>query len=132
MNDVPVLLIWLEFINEKRLDKIDGVPLEIVTCKLYIPSSAGNVGIASNPLTALVTVDTVATLFVAQMQDYLGLGKYNRINVPGTDSGNWQWRLIDGEITEDLAEKIYKMSVMYDRTKKKETPKKPAKTKAKK
>ena len=75
---------------------------------------------------------SVATLFVAQMQDYLGLGKYNRINVPGTDSGNWQWRMIDGEITEDLAEKIYKMSVMYDRTKKKETPKKPAKTKAKK
>ena len=77
-------------------------------------------------------MSSVATLFVAQMQDFLGLGKYNRINIPGTDSGNWQWRLIDGEITEDLAEKIYKMSVMYDRAKKKETPKKPAKSKPKK
>lgn len=69
---------------------------------------------------------SVADLFVAQMQDYLGLGKYNRMNVPGTKVGNWQWRLIPDELTDDLAEKIYSMTLMYDRTKR---PKKPAKTK---
>lgn len=60
-------------------------------------------------------MSSVANLFVAQMQDYLGLGKYNRINVPGTDCGNWQWRLLSKEITDVLAEKIYNMSVMYAR-----------------
>lgn len=68
-------------------------------------------------------MSSVANLFVAQMQDYLGLGKYNRINMPGTDSGNWQWRLLAKEPTKALAEKIYKMSIMYERTSK---PKKKA------
>ncbi|SFH66638.1 4-alpha-glucanotransferase [Pseudobutyrivibrio sp. OR37] len=62
-------------------------------------------------------MSSVAVLFVAQMQDYLGLGKYNRINVPGTQTGNWQWRLLEGELTEELAEKIKTMTVMYERTK---------------
>ena len=64
-------------------------------------------------------MSSVAVLFVAQLQDYLGLGKYNRINVPGTKTGNWQWRLLKDELTEELAEKIYGMTVMYERTKKK-------------
>ena len=75
---------------------------------------------------------SVANLFVAQMQDYLGLGKYNRINIPGTKTGNWQWRLIDGELTEDLAEKICNMSIMFERAKKEKKPEKtekPAKQK---
>lgn len=62
---------------------------------------------------------SVANLFVAQMQDYLGLGKYNRINVPGTDSGNWQWRLLAKEVTDELAEEIFDLASMYGRTKKK-------------
>ena len=36
---------------------------------------------------------SVAELFVAQMQDYLGLGSEGRINVPGVADGNWRWRL---------------------------------------
>lgn len=78
-------------------------------------------------------MSSVAILFVAQMQDYLGLGKNNRINVPGTESGNWQWRLIDGELTDELAEKIKAMTVMYDRTRvEKELDKEPVKATAKK
>ena len=60
-------------------------------------------------------MSSVADLFVAQMQDYLGLGKNNRINVPGTKSGNWQWRMLEGENTSKLAQKIYKLSLMYER-----------------
>lgn len=70
-------------------------------------------------------MSSVAMLFVAQIQDYLGLGKYNRINVPGTKSGNWQWRLLEGELEEELAKKMYDMAVMYDRIPK-EKPKKKA------
>ncbi len=72
---------------------------------------------------------SVANLFVAQLQDYLGLGKYHRINIPGTKEGNWQWRMLDGELSDKLAKKIYKMTLMYDRTKKIEKPKKSKKKK---
>ena len=61
-------------------------------------------------------MSSVAVLFVAQMQDFLGLGKYNRINVPGTKSGNWQWRLLPDELTKELSEKIKDMSILYGRT----------------
>lgn len=33
-----------------------------------------------------------AELFIAQMQDVLGLGAESRMNTPGTASGNWVWR----------------------------------------
>lgn len=65
-------------------------------------------------------MSSVSKLFVAQMQDYLGLGKYNRVNVPGTSSGNWQWRMLSKEIDEKLAEEIYDMTLMYGRTEKAE------------
>lgn len=35
-----------------------------------------------------------AELFVAQMQDVLGLGAESRMNTPGTAGGNWVWRLL--------------------------------------
>lgn len=59
---------------------------------------------------------STADLFIAQMQDYLGLGKYHRMNTPGVAVGNWQWRLLEGEASEELAEKIKKMSLLYGRT----------------
>lgn len=58
---------------------------------------------------------SVAELFVAQMQDYLGLGKGARINTPGTLGGNWTWRLLPGELDQALADKLYEMTRIYDR-----------------
>ena len=51
-------------------------------------------------------MSSVAELFVAQMQDYLGLGEGHRMNIPGTQGGNWTWRLLPGELTEKLAARI--------------------------
>ena len=59
---------------------------------------------------------SVADLFVAQMQDYLELGKDARMNIPGTLGGNnWKWRLLPGEVTDALIEKISCMTKMYGR-----------------
>ena len=58
---------------------------------------------------------SVAKLFVAQMQDYLELGGEARMNTPGTDSGNWQWRMLPDAITPELTEKIAKITKLYDR-----------------
>ena len=60
-------------------------------------------------------MSSVAKLFVAQMQDYLGLGKGHRMNCPGTQTGNWTWRLLPGEVTPALAEKIHEMTRIYGR-----------------
>ena len=58
---------------------------------------------------------SVAELFVAQLQDYLGLGAEARINEPGTPTGNWTWRLTPGMLTDELAEKIREYARMYGR-----------------
>ncbi len=60
---------------------------------------------------------SVAELFIAQMQDYLGLGPEGRMNKPGTAKGNWRWRLLPGEIGPELTERIYQMTWMYGRCK---------------
>ena len=54
-------------------------------------------------------------LFVAQMQDYLGLGKGCRMNTPGTSSGNWQWRMLSGEASKKLAKSIHETTRIYGR-----------------
>ena len=58
---------------------------------------------------------SVAKLFVAQIQDYLELGKGHRMNTPST-MGNWSWRLLPGELTSELADKILHLTRLYGRT----------------
>ena len=60
-------------------------------------------------------MSSVAELFVAQMQDYLGLGEGHRMNTPGTQSGNWQWRLLPDEATPALARRIRRVTELYGR-----------------
>ena len=62
---------------------------------------------------------SVSRLCVVQMQDYLELGKRARMNFPGTLSmDNWTWRAEEGFDSEDLAEKILKVTKLYGRIKK--------------
>lgn len=61
-------------------------------------------------------MSSVAELFVAQMQDYLGLGAGHRMNTPGTQSGNWTWRLLPGDLDTALSKKIRRMTELYGRS----------------
>ncbi len=63
-------------------------------------------------------MSSVSYLFVAQMQDYLGLGNEATMNVPGT-LGNWKWRLLKGETNTALAKKIFHLTHIYHRDRKK-------------
>jgi 4-alpha-glucanotransferase len=58
---------------------------------------------------------SVACLFVAQLQDYLGLGEEGRINVPGVGKGNWEWRLRAGQLPKELAGEIRALTATYSR-----------------
>ncbi len=59
---------------------------------------------------------SVADLFIAQMQDYLGLDSGGRMNTPGTLGGNnWRWRMYPDEFTEELVAKIGECTRIYGR-----------------
>jgi 4-alpha-glucanotransferase len=61
-------------------------------------------------------MDSAARLFVAQMQDWLGLGGEARMNEPGAvNNQNWRWRMLPGAATPDLAAKIFTLTEEFGR-----------------
>ena len=59
---------------------------------------------------------SVSKLCVVQMQDYLELGAFARMNHPGTlSTSNWTWRAEDGVITDELTQRIYAVTKRYGR-----------------
>lgn len=58
---------------------------------------------------------TVCDLAMAQMQDFLGLDGSCRMNIPGKTEGNWGWRMLPGEATDDLARSIRDLNHLYCR-----------------
>jgi 4-alpha-glucanotransferase len=61
-------------------------------------------------------VASVADRAVAPLQDVLGLGSTARMNLPGTASGNWRWRVRAGELTRDRAARLARLARLYGRT----------------
>lgn len=60
-------------------------------------------------------MSSVASVFIAQMQDWLELDGDARINTPGTLGGNWQWRLTSSQLGSTLAAEIAEMTKLYGR-----------------
>ena len=57
-----------------------------------------------------------ANTVIFPMQDVLGLGSDARMNVPGRESGNWQWRLQPGALTPEIRERLRDIAVVTKRT----------------
>jgi 4-alpha-glucanotransferase len=47
-----------------------------------------------------------AALAIAPLQDVLDLGNEARMNLPGTEHGNWQWRYAPDQLTSERAERL--------------------------
>ena len=58
---------------------------------------------------------SVADTVIFPAQDILGLDGSNRMNKPGTSSGNWSWRLLPGQLTPDVAGELKHLSFLYNR-----------------
>jgi 4-alpha-glucanotransferase len=58
---------------------------------------------------------SVADTAIVPAQDLLGLGSAARMNRPGTVGGNWRWRLLPGQLTHDIAQRLAMMTETYDR-----------------
>ena len=72
---------------------------------------------AKAPVYAMVcaTLRSVARIAVIPMQDWLGYGNESRMNRPSTSGENWKWRMLPGEFSEELREKIRRTTLLYGR-----------------
>jgi len=51
-----------------------------------------------------------AALAIAPLQDVLGLGNAARMNLPGTEQGNWDWRYGRRALTNENAARLRKLT----------------------
>lgn len=56
---------------------------------------------------------STANTALAPMQDFLALGEESRMNLPATTVENWSWRMSKEDLTENLSEKIKKITEIY-------------------
>lgn len=59
---------------------------------------------------------SVAHTVVAPVQDLIGIGTEGRMNLPASTSGNWFWRLRDGQLTPEIIERLKTLTETYGRT----------------
>ncbi len=57
-----------------------------------------------------VAFRTEATVAIVPLQDLLGLDDSARMNVPGTEGGNWQWRMPAGCLSRPLATDVRELA----------------------
>jgi len=53
-----------------------------------------------------VLLHSCAGAVLFPLQDVLGLGTEARMNIPGTATGNWRWRLLPGQLTETVMRRL--------------------------
>ena len=53
---------------------------------------------------------SVANVAIVPMQDLLGLGTEARMNLPGTATGNWEWRLRPGQPDARIAQRLRELT----------------------
>ena len=63
-----------------------------------------------------LALQSVADTAIIPIQDYMDIGSAGRINTPSTVGGNWCWRLLPGELTDELALEMKELAGIYGRT----------------
>ncbi|WP_092159800.1 4-alpha-glucanotransferase [Maridesulfovibrio ferrireducens] len=61
-------------------------------------------------------MSSVGCLCIFQAQDLLNLGGEARMNVPGEADGNWGWKLVPGQLTPLIRERLGEMTEIFGRT----------------
>lgn len=58
---------------------------------------------------------SVADTAIIPVQDLLDFGSEARMNFPGIAKGNWQWRLKDGALSQELAQRLRSITISNGR-----------------
>jgi len=61
------------------------------------------------------TLQSVARIAIIPVQDLLDLGSQARMNFPGRQHDNWQWRLLPNQLTEKHRDQLKAWTQMYGR-----------------
>ena len=62
-----------------------------------------------------LALGTVADTVIVTAQDVLGLGNDARMNAPGTEQGNWRFRLLPGQLTDEVLGMLRHLTRLYGR-----------------
>ncbi len=99
--------------NETLVQWIDGANDEV---RAYAAEYLGTTPDKLREGILRAGLSSVADTFIAQMQDYLGLGASARMNTPGTVStANWSWRMENDALTPELAAGLKRLNQLYER-----------------
>ena len=99
--------------NETLVQWIDGANDEV---RAYAAEYLGTTPDKLREGILRAGLSSVADTFIAQMQDYLGLGASARMNTPGTVStANWSWRMEKDALTPELAADLKRLNQLYER-----------------
>jgi len=60
---------------------------------------------------------SVADTAIVPLQDLLGLGTEARMNLPNSTEGNWAWRYDSGQLSDEIAARLRKLTELYGRIK---------------
>jgi 4-alpha-glucanotransferase len=73
---------------------------------------SANIDLGPEPHWRLIemAMSSPARLAIVPMQDVLGLGSEARMNVPGTEAGNWSWRMSPDALTPELAARLRRVT----------------------
>jgi 4-alpha-glucanotransferase len=61
-------------------------------------------------------LSSVADTAIIPVQDLLGLGSEARMNVPASETGNWQWRMKPDALKPEHDHRLKEMSIRFERT----------------
>ena len=91
----------------------------------FIELSGANANCPEQAMIRLAYASTANTAIIAA-QDALGLGRRDRMNVPGVSHGNWSWRLQPHALTSQTAKSLRTLAVDCGRLKPKHAAAKPS------
>ena len=104
-HDNDTLLGWWQALNRRQRAKVrasTALPLRVRARR------------ATRWLIGVV-FSTKALVAVVPLQDLLGFGSDARMNTPGTEVRNWQWRMPAGCLTKTLAKEVRQLADEADR-----------------
>ncbi len=101
--------------NETLFGWIDNIlPEEVEMVRKYIGREVEGKRVLVSELVRLAQA-SVADYCIIPIQDYLCLDNTARMNTPSTVGTNWKWRVLAGQLSDKLAERMKGYAVTYGR-----------------
>ena len=103
-HDNQTIVSWFETITDTERQNVRDY-----ICDYLTPNAQINMPLISRLMASN------ATMCIIPLQDYMGADDSARINTPGTLGNNWSWRITEDVLTDELANKILKITKLYSR-----------------